>query len=122
MSRRGFTLIELIVVLAIIAVAAVVVAPSISSGIASINLKSSVNHLAATMRYARTRAISQKNICAVYLYLDEGRYSVIGAGQQITEQLHKGVKFEEIRYGNETVRQGIGQFFFTQRAIPVPGK
>ena len=61
------------------------------------------------------------------LYLDEGRYSVTDAGQQITEQLHQGVKFEEINYGTdtarrETLRQGIGQFFFIQRAIPVPGK
>ncbi|MBF0226090.1 MAG: GspH/FimT family protein [Desulfobacterales bacterium] len=66
-NNKGFTLIELIVVLIIIAVSSALVAPRFLSSFSNINLRTAVKKISASLRYARNIAISQKkNIKVVF--------------------------------------------------------
>jgi len=69
MSRRGFTLIELVVVLAIIAMALALVFPRLPSS-ESENLKVSARTLAATLRYLQDRAATGRT--TYYLQMEPG--------------------------------------------------
>ena len=57
--RRGYTLIETVVVLLVLALAAAVVTPAIGRGLDSVRLRAEVAGVASFLRAARERAISQ---------------------------------------------------------------
>lgn len=69
MNRRGFTLIEIVVVLAIIAMVMLLVIPRLPSS-ESENLKISARTLAATLRYMQERAATART--TYYLRLEPG--------------------------------------------------
>lgn len=73
MSRRGFTLIELAVVLAIIGMVLMLVVPRLPSSDQE-NLKASARTLAATLRYMQDRAATGRTI--YYLRTEPGTDSV----------------------------------------------
>lgn len=74
--RRGYTLIETVVVLLVLALAAAVVAPPIGRGLEAIRLRAEVSGVASFLRAARERAISQH--CALEVEIDgEGRTLVL---------------------------------------------
>ena len=58
MNRKGVTLIELIVVVAIIAIGAVLTTPNISGWLPSYRLKSATRDVASIMRVAQIKAVS----------------------------------------------------------------
>ena len=68
MSRRaGFTLLELVVVLFILALVTALVAPAFSRSFGQAQLKASTRDLAALCRFARTQAITSQGILEVVL-------------------------------------------------------
>ncbi|MBI2354293.1 MAG: type II secretion system protein [Deltaproteobacteria bacterium] len=73
MNRRGFTLIEIVVVLAIIAMVMLLVLPRLPSS-ESENLKISARTLGATLRYMQERAATART--TYYLRLEPGTDSV----------------------------------------------
>jgi prepilin-type N-terminal cleavage/methylation domain-containing protein len=62
---RGVTLIEILVVITIIAVAGALVMPSIGAGLDNLRLRTTAERLASTFLYARERAIRRQTICQV---------------------------------------------------------
>jgi general secretion pathway protein H len=64
---RGFTLIEIVVVLAILAVATALVLPSVGRGTESLRLRSEAGRVAALLRQARLEAVSQRRATRVIL-------------------------------------------------------
>lgn len=64
---RGFTLIEIVVVLAILAVATALVLPSVGRGTESLRLRSEAGRVAALLRQARLQAVSQRRATRVTL-------------------------------------------------------
>ena len=63
----GFTLLELIVVLFILALAAALVAPVFTSSFGQLRLKAATRDLAALCRFARTQAITNQVVLEVVL-------------------------------------------------------
>jgi prepilin-type N-terminal cleavage/methylation domain-containing protein len=64
---RGFTLIELVVVLAVVAVATALVLPSVGRGTQALQLRAETKRIAALMREARLQAVSQHRAARVTL-------------------------------------------------------
>ena len=66
-GQAGFTLLELIAVLFIIAMAAALVGPSIGRSFGQVRLKAAARDLAAVCRFARVQAISHQGVIEVVL-------------------------------------------------------
>ena len=64
-SQSAFTLIELMIVMAILAITSVLVAPRIAASLKHTQLKTSAGYLASTLRRARTDAIVKREIISV---------------------------------------------------------
>jgi len=63
----GFTLIEIVVVLAILAVATALVLPSVGRGTEALRLRSETGRIAALLREARLQAVAQRRTTRVTL-------------------------------------------------------
>jgi general secretion pathway protein H len=59
-NHRGFTLLELIVVLVIIGLMSTLVVPKLVAPMANLNLKTASQKISASLRYARSQAASEK--------------------------------------------------------------
>ena len=75
-GNRGFTLIEMIVVLIIAVLAMSVVGVNISAGFAGAQLKASVNDVGSALRYTRGQAISTGQEAVFTLDVDKRSYTI----------------------------------------------
>jgi len=73
---RGFTLLELIITLAVLAVAMAVVTPAIGRGTESLRARAEVAGFAATLRHAREQAITTQRSYRVVVDTDARKISV----------------------------------------------
>ena len=78
MRQNGFTLLELMVVLAIAAVMMTVVPPLISSALPGAQLKSTARQLAAGLRTARNEALVQRRESRLLIDLEKRRFGLGG--------------------------------------------
>jgi type II secretion system protein H len=95
LHRRGsgFTLIEILIVVAIIAIAAMVVVPMVGSA-ASMQIRSAANMIAADMEYAKSMAISRgQNFSVVFDKTTEGYSIKDQSGSTITHPVKKGFEY-----------------------------
>ena len=86
MGRRaevtaGFTLLELIVALAVLALAVAVVTPMIGRGTDGLRARAEVAGFAATLRHAREQAMSTQRTRRVVLDLEAHRLSIVTPGR-----------------------------------------
>ena len=65
MKERGFSLIEIAVVLVLLSLCIALVAPNLSRFSASVELKSAAKKIAAILRYCRSEAINKGKIYQV---------------------------------------------------------
>jgi type II secretion system protein H len=123
-SRRGFTLIELMVVLMILVLLAALTAPSFVRQYHEAKLKSAVRDLVGLMQYARSQAVVEGTTYRLNIDRDGGRVwvtyydiqadqtnnrepvyaedeSVLGASRKLPE----GVTIREIQLGDEALSQ-----------------
>jgi general secretion pathway protein H len=84
-NARGFTLLELIVTLAVLALAAAVVTPAIGRGTEALQARAEVAGFAATLRHVRERAITTQRPQRISLDT-ENRQIVIQALQTSDEE------------------------------------
>ncbi len=70
-SKKGFTLLELIVVLVLVALAAGLVMPSFSRGLRGLEFETAGRDLITRMRHARSQAISKQKVFRVILQKEE---------------------------------------------------
>ena len=73
---RGFTLLELLVVLLIVSLLVAVVPPLFSGAVPGVKLKSAVRDLATTLRLARNQSITRDLETQVYLNLESPSYAI----------------------------------------------
>jgi prepilin-type N-terminal cleavage/methylation domain-containing protein len=81
-SERGVTLIELVVVMAIIAIMALFMAPSIGEWAAGFRLRGATKDLADALQLARLKAISDVVEYKVEINLDNQAFSVLKGNQR----------------------------------------
>lgn len=77
-GRTGFTLFELLVVLAIISAAAAIALPAVSLGLGSLNGRSAAMRVSSAMTEAREKALRDRN---VYYAEVSGKTLVIRTGE-----------------------------------------
>lgn len=77
----GFTLLELLVVVAILALLVAVVPPLVSGAIPGAELKSATRELAAALRYARSQAITYGRDVTLQLDVKSRRYAITGVNR-----------------------------------------
>ena len=81
----GFTLLELIIVLIIIGIASALVVPRLVGGMGSLDVRTASGKVAASLRYARSQAVSQKiNYTAVF-DLERKRLTIIPSSESAGE-------------------------------------
>ncbi|TFG60042.1 MAG: type II secretion system protein GspH, partial [Deltaproteobacteria bacterium] len=98
-AARGFTLLELIVVLFLAGLVAALVAPSFSGTLESSRLRSGAAGVRATLTLARTLAASGSRLRSVVFDIERGEYVVDGEAR--TYVLPEGIRIESARVGNE---------------------
>ena len=78
MGARGFTLIEIMVVMAILALMLVLISPNFSTALPGVSLKAAARTLAGSLRHARSRAIALNEEVALAIDVETRRYAIVG--------------------------------------------
>src|SRR5688572_22280974 len=107
-DQKGFSLLELVVVLIIMGIAAAVVYPSLSRGMAGFNLRASGRDVLGCLRYAREKAITEQS--ALKVIVDKVTHTVrlvdeFGDGTR-TLQLPDDVKVHRLALAGQEVFEG----------------
>ncbi len=109
-DRGGFTLLELIVVLSILAGLLAVVAPSLSGGLESGRMRAAASDIRATLSHARTLSVGNSRIRAVTFDLDNRTFGMDNAVRRRT--LPETVRIVVRKPSGETTRGAVNIRFF----------
>jgi len=107
---RGFTLLELIVVLALMAILMTVVPPMISSALPGTQLKSASRELAAGLRYARNHALTVREEATLTMDVDKHSFQI--TGRKKAYAIPQDLKIEILTAESETKGENIGAIRF----------
>lgn len=108
---RGFTLIEMLVVLFIVSILLATVPPFFSAGMASTSAKGAARQLASDLRFTRSTAIVRQQETALALDVEQRSYRVVNTNKEVSlpESLALSlITVESERLGEE---QGMIRFF-----------
>ncbi len=89
--KRGFTLLELLVVMLIVSLLVALVPPLFSGAVPGAKLKAAVRDLAVTLRLARNQSITRDVEMQVHLNLESPAYAI---GTQAPRSLPAGVELK----------------------------
>lgn len=129
---RGFTLLELLVVLVIISLMSVLVVPQLTGSLARMNLQTASKKISASLRYARSQAASEKITYVAIFDFEKDRLSIMTGqeaqtGETLKEDLGDGeepvirsksydlpdgVKLEKGVSGKDEIDSGLFQITF----------
>jgi general secretion pathway protein H len=115
MRNKGFTLLELIIVLFIVGMAAAFVAPMVVKSLNNLRLKTATKQLSAVLRYARSKAVSTKNTVQVVLDIDNSSYSAglpLNNAALGSNTFPQDVSFKLVKTGGEEHSSGLAQLLF----------
>ena len=83
-NNSGFTLVELLVVLAVLALALAVVPPSLTGAIDSARFKNAQRDLVSALRYTRSRAVNSQQAASVEINVKQGTMQVAGRQRNLS--------------------------------------
>lgn len=106
---RGFTLVEIIAVVALIALAATVVAVSVGSGLAGARVRAASKDLVAALRFTRSQAIVKREPQALTLDVEGRAYEVPGRERV---ELPQDMELRLVTARDELVGEGAGRIRF----------
>lgn len=106
---RGFTLVEVIVVMVIIALTLGLVATSLSRSISGAEAREAGRKMVAALRYTRTQAILSKSEQVFTVDLDAKAYEAPGRERVV---LPEGVELQLTTAASEVVRDQVGAIRF----------
>lgn len=95
-KKNGFTLIELMIVVSIIAVSTAIAVPTFVSWAPKFRLNSGADNLGKDLMVARISAISQNSIVVVQFFESQGKYKIIYKNKTEVRELPVGVYFDGI--------------------------
>jgi len=109
-NQRGFTLLELIVVLVIISLMSALIVPRLTGPMGKLDLKTAARKISASLRYARSQAATEKTVYVAMFDFDRNSLIVINSpltmGDFVTHTqasivnvLAEQMKTEKIRSG-----------------------
>ena len=78
-NHRGFTLLELIVVLVIISLMSALVVPKLAGPMSNLDLKTASKKISASLRYVRSHAASEKTTYVALFDFDKNRLVIINS-------------------------------------------
>ncbi len=106
---RGFTLVEILIVLVIIALVLALVGSSLSRGISGAEMRTSASKLAASLRYTRTRAILKKQEMVLLIDTENASYQ---APDRPKVNLPEGMRVELTTARSELTSETVGGIRF----------
>lgn len=118
LDRKGFSLLELLVVLLLLGLSSIIVLPSIEQGLKNKDLRESTLKLAAAARNLRSKAIYENNLQRLILNPRGNSYQA-PAGKTIL--LSSDIGFTAIE-GGEPIGEGLRQFLFFPNGSVLGGK
>ena len=107
--NRGFTLVEIMVVLVIVALMMALVGTSISRNISGAQMRTAASKVAASLRYTRTKAILTKS---EQVFLVDTEKLTYQAADREAEQLPEGMKVELNTARSELTSETVGGIRF----------
>lgn len=107
--QRGFTLVEIIAVVALIALATTLVAVSVGTGLEGARIRAAGKELAAALRYTRTQAIVKRESQALLIDVDERSYQAPGR-KPVT--LPRELEVKLLTAAEELTEDGVGGIRF----------
>lgn len=108
-SPRGFTLVEMLVVLVIVSLMLALVGTSISRNVSSAEMRTAAKKVAASLRYTRTKAILSKSE-QVFLVDTENR--TFQAAEREAQTLPDGMNVELNTARSELTSESVGGIRF----------
>ncbi len=130
-GNKGFTLLELLVVLVIIAMMSAVIAPQLAGSLTGMNLKTASRKVSASLRYARSNATSESLTYISVFDFDKNRLIILPCQEKSGEipeecmldneesmdrpkiyNLPEGVRFEKAENFQEETDSGYFQIAF----------
>lgn len=106
---RGFTLVEILVVVALIALAVTLVAVTVGDGLKGAKVKAASRDLVAALRYTRGQAIVKRESKTLRVDVDKRRYSAPG---RPWVELPKDMDMKLFTARSELEEEGIGRIRF----------
>jgi general secretion pathway protein H len=107
---RGVTLLELLIVLAIMGLGAALVVPMLGSGVSNTELRSAARQLASGLRLARSEAVAQRRETFLVLDVAGRRFKV---DRDIQEHaLNKGIELKLFTAQKDLVDDKVGSIRF----------
>lgn len=114
-SAAGFTLVEIIVVIVIIAVSGAILMPSMRTGLAGIRLEAKGRDLAALCRMARTLAVGEQQVYRIGLQRDSNSVFLADAYHERVRDfdLTEEIKLDTVKYeGKEPHEETVFVSFY----------
>lgn len=110
-GTAGFTLIELIVVLVIAAAVVALTPPLISKALPGVELRAAAREIAASLRFARNRAVTQRAETVLSLDVREKSYQVSGSPRVHRLPAHLEFSLTTAQAAGEAADVGSIRFF-----------
>lgn len=120
--RRGFTLLEMLVVLVLLSGLAALAFPAVSRGLATQSLRSDSREIAAVIRWARTKAVREQQIYQVGFAVRANQVDISSADSsyQKVVALSPGISLEgafRLNHRQEQMSDETAYYFFSPNGM-----
>ena len=107
--RRGFTLIEILAVVALIALAMTLISVSVGSGLSGARVRAASKDLVAALRYTRGQAVVKREQQTLSIDVEQRRYRAPGKSWV---ELPKDMTMKLFTARSELEEEGVGRIRF----------
>jgi type IV fimbrial biogenesis protein FimT len=106
-NRSGFTLIELMVIIGILAIMGAIAIPLFSRVLPGYKLKTAARDVYSNMQFAKLEAVKRNVVCTLTIDSDQNKYDI--------DLVNKAVSLSD--YGNGIIFEGPSSAFLTDAGV-----